>query len=35
MACGRLLQVLDHDPPCVVCAAWRTDPQTSAPVRVR
>ncbi|HAF11638.1 MAG TPA: hypothetical protein DCK98_16385 [Chloroflexi bacterium] len=30
MACGKLLHVLDDDPPYVVCTAWRTDPRTSA-----
>jgi hypothetical protein len=26
-ACGKLLHVLDDDPPYVVCTAWHTDPR--------
>jgi len=26
-ACGKLLRVIDDDPPYVMCASWRTDPR--------
>ncbi len=25
-ACGKLLRVINDDPPSVMCTAWRTDP---------
>ena len=27
-ACGKLLRVINDDPPYVVCTAWRTDPRS-------
>lgn len=26
-ACGKLLRVINDDPPYVMCTAWRTDPR--------
>ncbi len=29
LACGKLLRVVDDDPPYVVCTAWRSEPRTA------